>query len=128
MAKKSKKKGAKTAKAPKEIAGIKLPKPLREPAAQLLKAVQSPVFADVAAAALLSAAAALREGKKAPSADAPGAGRSGKSKAVAATTAGALGAMLATKAIEGVSKLAADKAPSGNGATRAGGSKSRKKS
>lgn len=127
MAKKSKKKGAKTAKAPKEIAGIKLPKPLREPAAQLLKAVQSPVFADVAAAALLSAAAALREGKKAPSADAPGAGRSGKSKAVAATTAGALGAMLATKAIEGVSKLA-EKAPGGNGATPAGGGKSRKKS
>ena len=127
MAKKSKKKGAKTAKAPKEIAGIKLPKPLREPAAQLLKAVQSPVFADVAAAALLSAAAALREGKQAPSADTPGAGKSGKSKAVAATTAGALGAMLASKAIEGVTKLA-EKAPSGNGPAPAGTGKARKKS
>ena len=126
MAKKSKKK---TAKAPKEIAGIKLPKPLREPASQLLKAVQSPAFADVASAALLSAAAALQGGKKAPAAaDAPGA-KPGKSKAVAATAAGTLGAMLATKAIEGVTKLAAEKAQAGNGATPAGGrAKARKKS
>ena len=124
-----KKKKKKAAKAPKEIAGIKLPKPLREPAAQLLKAVQSPVFADVAAAALLSAAAALREGKKG-SATPGGAPKAtpGKSKAVAATTAGALGAMLATKAIEGVTKLAADKAQPGNGSTPARGGRSRKKS
>ena len=118
MAKKKKK----AAKAPKEIAGIKLPKPLREPAAQLLKAVQSPVFADVAAAALLSAAAALQEGKKAQAAsDDPAKPRAGRSKAVASTTAGALGAMLATKAIEGVTRLAADKAQGGNGSTPARG-------
>ena len=123
-----KKKKKKAAKAPKEIAGIKLPKPLREPAAQLLKAVQSPVFADVAAAALLSAAAALQEGKRTPaSSDDPAKPRTGKSKAVAATTAGALGAMLATKAIEGVTKLAAEKAQGGNGAAPAGG-EARKKS
>ena len=123
-----KKKKKKPAKAPKEIAGIKIPKPLREPAAQLLKAVQSPVFADVAAAALLSAAAALQQGKKAPTAAPdPARPRTGKSKAVAATTAGALGAMLATKAIEGVTRLAAEKAPTGNDAAPAGG-KTRKKS
>ena len=117
-----KKKKKKAAKGPKEIAGIKLPKPLREPAGQLLKAVQSPVFADVAAAALLSAAAALQEGKKAtPTATDPG-----RSKA-AKTAAGTLGAMLATKAIEGVTKLAAEKAQGGNGSTPAGG-KARKKS
>lgn len=117
-----KKKKKKAAKAPKEIAGIKLPKPLREPAAQLLKAVQSPVFADVAAAALLSAAAALEEGKKAQTASGDAAGpRTGKGKAAAATTAGALGAMLATKAIEGVAKLAAEKSQGGNGSTPAGG-------
>ncbi len=127
MADKKKKKNA--AKAPKEIAGIKIPKPLREPAAQILKAVQSPVFADVAAAALLSAAAALQENKKgASSSNEPGAPRTGKSKAVAATTAGALGAMLATKAIEGVSKLAAEKAQAGNGATPAGSGRAKKKS
>ncbi|WP_166042017.1 hypothetical protein [Sphingosinicella sp. YJ22] len=121
-----KKSGKKSAKAPKEIAGIKLPKPLREPAAQLLKAVQSPAFADVAAAALLSAAAALQGGKKASASGDPATPRTGKSKAVAATTAGALGAMLATKAIEGVTKLAADKG--GNGATPAGSGRARKKS
>jgi hypothetical protein len=119
MAKKSKKKAA---KAPKEIAGIKLPKPLREPAAQLLKAVQSPVFADVVAAALLSAAAALQERKNTKPAPGASAGpRTGKTKAVTATTAGALGAMLATKAIEGVAKLAAEKSQGGNGSTAAGG-------
>lgn len=124
MAKKSKKKAA---KAPKEIAGIKIPKPLREPAAQLLKAVQSPVFADVAAAALLSAAAALRQGNRAPAtSDDPAKPRTAKSKAVAATTAGALGAMLATKAIEGVTKLAAEKTQGGNGAAAASSKTSKK--
>ena len=125
-----KKKKKKAAKAPKEIAGVKIPKPLREPAAQLLRAVQSPVFADVAAAALLSAAAALQDGKRARTPatfDDPAKPATGRSKAVAATTAGALGAMLATKAIEGVTKLAAEKAQSGNGAASAGG-KPRKKS
>jgi hypothetical protein len=124
-----KKKKKKAAKAPKEIAGIKIPKPLREPAAQLLKAVQSPVFADVAAAALLSAAAALRGGNRASSnSEDPAKPRAGKSKAVAATTAGALGAMLATKAIEGVTKLAAEKAQGGNGSAPGGSGKTRKKS
>ena len=124
-----KKKKKKAGKAPKEIAGIKLPKPLREPAGQLLKAVQSPAFADVAAAALLSAAAALQGGKKASASGDPARPKTGTSKAVAATTAGALGAMLATKAIEGVTKLAAEKTQGGNGATPAGGrAKARKKS
>ena len=123
-----KKKKKKTAKGPKEIAGIKLPKPLREPAGQLLKAVQSPAFADVAAAALLSAAAALQEGKKAPSSSAnPARPKAARVKG-ASTAAGALGAMLATKAIEGVTKLAADKAQPGNGSTPARGGRSRKKS
>ena len=124
MAKKTKKKGAKSAaKGPKEIAGIKLPKPLREPAGQILKAVQNPIFADVAAAALLSAAAALQEGKKAPAAGGgeatPG---SGKGKA-ASTTAGALGAMLATKAIEGVTKLAVEKTAGAGAGSRGKGKK-----
>jgi len=124
MAKKSKKKGAKTAKAakaPKEIAGIKLPKPLREPAAQLLKAVQSPVFAEVASAALLSAAAALQEGKKSPAA-----GNTSAKGKTASTAAGALGAMLATKAIEGVTRIAAEKAAGGNGAGPEGGKTAKK--
>ena len=122
-----KKKKKKAAKGPKEIAGIKLPKPLREPAAQLLKAVQSPAFADVAAAALLSAAAALQEGKKAPSASRNPAGPKAAKPKGASTAAGTIGAMLATKAIEGVTRLAAEKAQSGNGSTPARGGKSRKK-
>ena len=120
-----KKKKKKAAKGPKEIAGIKLPKPLREPAGQLLKAVQSPVFADVAAAALLSAAAALQGSKKAPAASRDPAGPKPK---VASTAAGTLGAMLATKAIEGVTKLAAEKTQGGNGSAPTGSGKSKKKS
>ena len=109
-------KAAKASRAPKEIAGVKIPKPLREPAAKLLKAIQNPVVADVAAAALLAAAAALRENKSGGAA-APSAGR-GK------TSAGTIGAIIATKAVDTIGKLAAD---GGDGAGR-GKAKGRKSS
>ena len=58
MAKDEKKKN----KIPKQIAGIKLPKKLRKAGNKAVKLAQDPVVGEMVAAALLSAAAALREG------------------------------------------------------------------
>ena len=56
-------KGAKKkAKIPKQVAGIKVPKKLRKVGNKAVKLAQDPVVGEVVAAALLSAAAALREG------------------------------------------------------------------
>jgi hypothetical protein len=65
MAKDEKKKGKKAKKAnpiPKELGGIKVPKKLRKAGKQAVKLVRDPVVSEVVAAALLSAAAALRKG------------------------------------------------------------------
>jgi hypothetical protein len=59
MAKDVKKKG----KLPKEVGGIKVPKKLRKAGNKALKLAKDPVVSEVVAAALLSAAAALRETK-----------------------------------------------------------------
>ena len=57
MAKKRSKKRA-TPKLPKHIAGVKVPKALREPGGRLLAAMESPLMMDLAAAALSAAATA----------------------------------------------------------------------
>lgn len=63
MAKDGKKKsGKKGNPIPKEIAGIKVPKELRKAGRKAVELVQDPVVSEVVAAALLSAAAALRAG------------------------------------------------------------------
>ena len=59
MAKNDKKKG----KLPKEVGGIKVPKQLRKAGNKAMKLAKDPVVSEVVAAALLSAAAALREKK-----------------------------------------------------------------
>jgi hypothetical protein len=59
MAKDEKKKG----KLPKEVGGIKVPKKLRKAGNKAMKLAKDPVVSEVVAAALLSAAAALRETK-----------------------------------------------------------------
>jgi hypothetical protein len=59
MAKSDKKKG----KLPKEVGGIKVPKQLRKAGNKAMKLAKDPVVSEVVAAALLSAAAALREKK-----------------------------------------------------------------
>ena len=51
-------------KIPKSVAGIKVPKKLRKAGAKAVKLAQDPIVGEVVAAALLSAAAALREGNK----------------------------------------------------------------
>jgi hypothetical protein len=93
---KKKKKGA---KAPKRIAGVKVPKPLREPAGKVVEALKNPVVADLAATALVAAAAALRDRPGAPTA----AAAAGESQAKSG--AALLGNLLAAKAIEGMRKL-----------------------
>ena len=63
MAKDDKKKaGKKKSPIPKELGGIKVPKQLRKAGKQAVKLVRDPVVSEVVAAALLSAAAALRQG------------------------------------------------------------------
>lgn len=50
-------------KIPKKVAGVKVPKQLRKAGKQAMKVVKDPVLSEVVAAALLSAAAALKETK-----------------------------------------------------------------
>lgn len=93
MAKKAKKKS--TAKLPKQIAGVKVPKHLRETGGKLVEAMRHPLFADVVAAALIAAAAALRDNKGVRSATSETGQR-----------ASTLGTLLAATAADGVRKLA----------------------
>jgi hypothetical protein len=100
VAKKKDKKAPKKAKKaegpklPKRIAGVKVPKDLRAPGGKIVEALRNPLLMDVAAAALVAAAAGLRESKGRRAGD--GAPKPGAE----------LGALLADKAIEGVRKLA----------------------
>jgi hypothetical protein len=93
-----------TTKLPKHIAGIKVPKELREPGGKLLEAVRHPLVMDVAAAALIAAAAGLRKGS-------PSAGTG----TTAGKAAPALGALLTATALEGVRRLGDAAARKGNG-------------
>lgn len=60
--KKEKKKGKKAPPSSKEVGGVRLPKPLRKAGKAALKAAQNPAVSETVAAALLAAAAALRDG------------------------------------------------------------------
>jgi hypothetical protein len=93
-------------KLPKRIAGVKVPKELREPGGKLLEAVRHPLVMDVAAAALIAAAAGLRKGS-------PSAG----SGTPAPKPAPDLGALLTATALEGVRRLSDAAARKGNGST-----------
>ena len=57
--------GNKKSRIPKHVAGIKVPKKLRKAGNKAIKLAADPLVSEVVAAALLSAAAALREGGKA---------------------------------------------------------------
>jgi hypothetical protein len=61
--KKDKKKDRKGSAVPRTVGGVKLPKPVRKAGKAALKAAQDPAVSEAVAAALLGAAAALREGK-----------------------------------------------------------------
>jgi hypothetical protein len=76
-AKKSKDK----ARVPKRIAGVKVPKSVREAGKQALKLAERPAVSETVAAALLAAAAALRDpptARRAAGAAADSAGEAGK--------------------------------------------------
>lgn len=103
MAKKKQKKGktasaakAEGAKLPKKIAGVKVPKELREPGGKLLDAVRHPLVMDVAAAALMAAAAGLRQSAAKDGADGTQAPRA---------KAPDLATLLTATALEGVRRL-----------------------
>jgi hypothetical protein len=115
--KKDKKDKSGAAKLPKRIAGVKVPKELRGPGGKLMEAVRNPLVMDLAAAALVAAAAGLREGRGARR-DVGGAAGSGAARGSGSD----LGAIIAATAIEGVRKLAAGAGKSGNGSGARGSS------
>jgi len=79
--------GKKDAVGKKEAGGIKIPKPLRKAGKEALKLASEPVVSEIVAAALLSAAAALRGDKAGAKAGKGGAGSAG----AAGDAAGELG-------------------------------------
>lgn len=91
---KAKAKKAKT-KVPKQVAGVKVPKKLRKIGKKAIELAQQPMVSEIAAAALLGAAAALREGKD----------LKGKDAAKAAGAAGDAAKAAAKEAGEDISKL-----------------------
>lgn len=121
MAKKGKKKSDKAAdaggagkagKLPKRIAGVKVPKHLREPGARIAEVLKHPLMADIAAAALVAAAASLRDNKSIRSVAAAAGDRGGKG----AQGVSMIGAILAAKAADSMRRMAArDGSESGAG-------------
>ena len=109
---KKKKKDGKGGKLPKHIAGVKVPKQLREPGGKLLEAISNPVVVDMAAAALLAAAAKLREAPPRPRASGATAstGNQEKPKDEAGSN---LGTILAAAAVDGLRKIAETKRSGG---------------
>lgn len=96
MAKKAKKNGAKL---PKTIAGVKVPKPLRKRGGKVIEALNHPLVSDLAAAALLAAAAALRDNKGVRAA-------AGEAKRKSGATLEDVVSTVAAIAEEGVRKMA----------------------
>jgi hypothetical protein len=100
--KKGKKDGGKKA-AKKAEGGIKIPKPLRKAGKEALKLASEPVVSEIVAAALLSAAAALRGDKVAAKA-----GRSGAAAAGAPGEAAGTAGRQASKLGDSMRALALD--------------------
>lgn len=95
----ARKKHGKPAKLPKRIAGVKVPKELREPGGRLLAALTDPIVIDAAAAALAAAATRLAAGLgNVPPAPKTAAPRE-------------LGAILAATALEGVRRIGEPRPP-----------------
>lgn len=92
-----------TAGAKKESHGIKIPKPLRKAGKEALKLASEPVVSEIVAAALLSAAAALRGDKAVAKA-----GKGGAEAAEAAGDAAANATRRASKLGDSMRTLALD--------------------
>jgi len=126
----AKKAGGKKADGRKEASGIKIPKPLRKAGKEALKLASEPVVSEIVAAALLSAASALRGDKSVK------AGRSGGAAADAADNAAGnpgrhasklgdsmriLAIDLARRTLDNWERPAAEKGASGKGGKGNGG-------
>ncbi|MFN3387773.1 MAG: hypothetical protein ACK40O_02500 [Allosphingosinicella sp.] len=111
------------AKIPKEVGGVKVPKKLRKIGKKAIALAQQPMVSEIAAAALLGAAAALREGKDLKGRDAAkAAGAAGDAAKAAAKEAGAEVSKLseALKMLAGdLARRAVDAMAEGKGPARA---------
>lgn len=94
-----KKDGKKSGPIPKHVAGIKVPKELRKAGNKAAELVKDPVVSEVVAAALLSAAAALRDGGVKP---AGGQGSGGSKASPLGDSLKLLAVDLARRTLEGV--------------------------
>ena len=117
-------KKSKSAKLPKKIAGVKIPKAVRKTGGSAVKALRHPLLADIVAAALIAAAAAIRSNKKVRRAARTAKDKAGEAAKGAGAGAATLGTVIAAKAKEGADWLgesyAGATASNGNGAAKSG--------
>lgn len=104
---KGKDKKDKAGKLPKRIGGVKVPKELRKSGAKMVDALSHPLLADVAAAALLAAAAALRDDETLRATAAKARDDAGKSLRALSGEAGAFASLVASAAEAGMRQLKA---------------------
>ena len=117
-------------KAKKEDGGLKIPKPLRKAGKEALKLAKEPVVSEVVAAALLSAAAALRDNKTAAKAGQKGAEKAADAAAETGQEFSKIGDALrglaldlARRTLDNWDRPAAKKSASGKGKKGNGGGK-----
>lgn len=114
--------GKKSTKLPKRIAGVKIPKKLRKRGGKMVDMLAHPLVADVAAAALLAAAQAIKESKRVRSATATAREKAGELANEAGDGAASLGTVIAAKANEGARRLGAAYEAMSEGAGNGNGS------
>lgn len=120
-------KKSKSTKLPKRIMGVKVPKRLRKRGGRLVDLTAHPLVADVAAAALIAAAAAIRDNKKVRKTADKAYGRAGDLASEAGAGAASLGTIIAAKANEGARRLSAACEAMGDGGDGGGsGGKAKK--
>lgn len=108
-------------KGPKRIAGVKVPKQMRKKLGKAGDFLQHPLVADLAAAALIAAAAALRENKNVRSAARTAKTKAGDAAQGLGTGVASLGTIIAAKAREGADMVG--HAYKGIGSSNGGGPK-----
>ena len=92
---------SKPTKLPKRIAGVKVPKRMRRPGGKVLDALSHPLVADMVAAGLIAAAAAVRDSNSVRRA----ANKAGEKALDLRSGAATLGTIIAARAGEGARRL-----------------------
>lgn len=110
----------KSSKLPKTIAGVKVPKQLRKSGGRAVAALKHPLVADLAAAALISAAAALKGNQRVRAAAGDAADKAGDTARGLGAGAASLGTLIAAKAGEGARQLGSAYDSLGAGGTGGG--------